>query len=296
MADLISDGAKFSCKFCTSKLTLTVINSSSEGESNKLANITNCFFPPPGGNCTFPPGSPPKPCVGIPVGFVIDPGQSTVKIDNQPALSERCTFICPIAQQAGQSSSGQKIVKHNEAKGADDAISWAEVASIIAALGIFLISKRPSPGLARAAPLAKKAVNAAAKVGKKAVAAVKKIFSKPPDPRSSANMEKYKQQLRRQMEKPHVKDPELKDIMDYAYRKNAKIGSGSTADGIRHELATGEKIKGCNHFQKGQDILNSLSSWLKKNRNNPNVRPSDFDAAENVFLDTADALQNSLKG
>ncbi|MBA2368452.1 MAG: hypothetical protein H0V82_05445, partial [Candidatus Protochlamydia sp.] len=116
MADLVSEGSEFSCNFCTGKLKLTVLNSSSQGDSKKLANQTNCFLPPPGGNCTFPPGVPPPPCAGVPPGMVVDTGQSTVKVDGQPALGEGCQFMCPLfGQPVTLSKSDQTVAKHDEA-------------------------------------------------------------------------------------------------------------------------------------------------------------------------------------
>ena len=115
MPDLISNGAEFSCNFCTSKLKLTVLSSSSLGDSKQLANQTNCFFPPPGGNCTFPPGVPPSPCPGLPPGMVTSTGQTTVKIDGQTALGDGCKFICVKGQLVSLSKAGQEVCKHDEA-------------------------------------------------------------------------------------------------------------------------------------------------------------------------------------
>lgn len=130
MGDLVSDGGEFSCNFCTGKLKLNVINSSACGDSKKLANRTNCFFPPPGGNCTFPPGVPPSPCPGIPPGSVISTGQTTVKIDGQTALGDGCQFLCPKGQPVTLSKAGQTIAKHNEASSGER--SPAAVAAIAA--------------------------------------------------------------------------------------------------------------------------------------------------------------------
>ena len=86
------------------------------GDSKKLANQINCFLPPPGGNCTFPPGVPPPPCAGVPPGMVVDTGQSTVKVDGQTALGEGCKFMCPLfAQPVTLSKSDQAVAKHDEA-------------------------------------------------------------------------------------------------------------------------------------------------------------------------------------
>lgn len=126
MGDLVSEGAKFKCNFCTSDLTLSVINSSTTGDSKKLANQTNCMLPPPGGNCTFPPGAPPVPCTGVPPGCVTSTGQSVVKIDGQTALGEGCQFLCPKGQPVSLSSAGQTVAKHDEAS-----VS-AQIASLVA--------------------------------------------------------------------------------------------------------------------------------------------------------------------
>lgn len=116
MPDLVSDGAEFSCMFCSSKLKLKVTTSSTEGDSKKIANQTNCFFPPSGGNCTFPPSVPPSPCPGLPPGAAIAPGQTKVAIDNQLALGDGCKFMCPKGQIVSLSSAGQSVAKNSEAE------------------------------------------------------------------------------------------------------------------------------------------------------------------------------------
>lgn len=112
MGNLVVDGAEFSCNFCTSKLKLSVATSSTTAEGKKMANRVNCFFPPPGGNCTFPPSVPPTPCPGIPPACVISTGQSIVTVDAQEALGEKCKFICPKGQMVTVSKAGQEIAKH----------------------------------------------------------------------------------------------------------------------------------------------------------------------------------------
>lgn len=114
MADLISDGAEFSCPFCPSKLKLTVTSSSSTGESKKLANKSNNFFPPPGGTCAITMA----PCT--PATVVANPGQCTVEIDNITALGKGCMFQCSIGGLITASSPGQTVAKHDEAASADD--------------------------------------------------------------------------------------------------------------------------------------------------------------------------------
>ena len=65
------------------------------------------------------------------------------------------------------------------------------------------------------------------------------------------NFEEYKTSLRTQMEKPYVKDLDLKEKIDMIYRPNAKIGNGSTAAAIRYELETLEKVGDKFHYKKG---------------------------------------------
>lgn len=89
------------------------------------------------------------------------------------------------------------------------------------------------------------------------------------------------------MGKPSVKNSKLKELIDELYRPNAKIGSGSTADAVRHELATGEQIGGASHSQKATDAVKSLERWLG---NNPAATPGDRAAAENVIKDLMNAL------
>ncbi len=89
------------------------------------------------------------------------------------------------------------------------------------------------------------------------------------------------------MAEPYVVDPNLKRLVNFNYRPNASIGSGSTAAAIRHELLTGEKVFAKSHFQKGKDIVTSLEKWLK---NNPTARSGDRAAAENIIKDLHNAL------
>lgn len=299
MADLVSEGGEFSCNFCASKLKLSVITSSSTGDSQKLANQMNCFLPPPGGNCTLIPGIPPPPCVGAPPGMVVETGQTTVKVDGQTALGDGCKFMCPLGQPVSLSKAGQEVAKHDEATISTGAFIVGGTLIVGgAALAIFLLPEEVV-GAAVAGTYA--VAKVAAKVGKNAlkkVAAQAKKASKtkpknPPknDASNAAKAAKHKQDLRRQMSKPEVKDPELKKIMDKTYRENAKVGSGSTAEAIRVEKATGEMVGGKYHTQKGQDTLNELAKWIKKNQNNPSVSSGDFKVAENVFTDIADALK-----
>lgn len=224
MADLVSDGGEFSCNFCTSKLKLTVIQSSSTGDSKKLANQTNCMFPPPGGNCTFPPGVPPTPCSGIPPGCVIATGQSTVKIDGQTALGDGCKFLCPKGQPVTLSKAGQTIAKHDEASagvGAYIAGGCLIVGGVVLAIALL-----PEEAVVGAAIVAKAVAKIGAKQIKKIAEKTKKLFRKSPktNPQLFKNEKDFLSKC-----KDHVKDRakerniSVKDMMD-AGNKPLKIG------------------------------------------------------------------------
>lgn len=90
---------------------------------------------------------------------------------------------------------------------------------------------------------------------------------------------------------PEVDDPKLQNLVKDLY-KGAKtanpIGSGSTADAIRHEMATGEKVGGRFHAQKGREYARALEKWLEKN---PSASPKDRAAAQSVLDDTRSALE-----
>lgn len=83
-------------------------------------------------------------------------------------------------------------------------------------------------------------------------------------------------------------DPELYKIVEYAYKPYARIGSGSTAAAIRHELATGEKVCEKLHSKKGGDLIIGLERWLKTH---PTARSGDRAAAENIIKDLLNALK-----
>ena len=102
-----------------------------------------------------------------------------------------------------------------------------------------------------------------------------------------ASFEAYIAELRRQMGKPYVNDPDLQRIMSRLYRENATVGSGSTADAIRFENETGLPVGGRFHTKKGEDSIRNLERWLE---NHPNASPGDKAAAENVIKDLTDAL------
>ncbi|MFZ9595025.1 MAG: pre-toxin TG domain-containing protein [Bdellovibrionia bacterium] len=105
--------------------------------------------------------------------------------------------------------------------------------------------------------------------------------------KNRAAHEHFLKEMREAMERPHVEDPKLFNFMKNQYRRNAEIGSGSTAAAIRHELTSGDLVKGKTHIEKGQNDVRGLRHWLKEN---PTARPGDRAAAENVLKDLVDSL------
>lgn len=110
-----------------------------------------------------------------------------------------------------------------------------------------------------------------------------------PPAANRAEFQNYTDGLRRDMGRPATANPKLSSIMDEMHRPNAKIGSGSTADAVRSERATGQPTGGAWHTQKAEEGVIRLQRWL---RANPAASPGDRAAAENVIHD----LQNALAG
>ncbi|MFI4937898.1 MAG: ankyrin repeat domain-containing protein [Candidatus Berkiellales bacterium] len=99
--------------------------------------------------------------------------------------------------------------------------------------------------------------------------------------------EALKTEYKQKMLEPHVKDPKLAKIVKQLYRERASVGSGSTADGARYDIATRKNIKGQNHVQKTADSISFLKRWLKKN---PTASTNDRAVAQNLLDDMKDAL------
>lgn len=90
--------------------------------------------------------------------------------------------------------------------------------------------------------------------------------------------------------RPNVTDPKLKNLVKDLYKgANTKnpIGTGSTADAIRHEAATGRAVGGKFHTQKGIEYARALESWLAKN---PGASAADRSAAQSILKDLRGAL------
>ena len=89
---------------------------------------------------------------------------------------------------------------------------------------------------------------------------------------------------------PLVEDSKLGNIVKDLYkgaRSPNPIGTGSTADAIRSESATGKPVGGVFHTNKGQQYVRALEKWLSKA-----IRASDRDrlVARSILDDLKDAL------
>jgi len=77
--------------------------------------------------------------------------------------------------------------------------------------------------------------------------------------------------------------------MQKTYPSESTIGSGSTADAVRSELATGLPTKGKFHIQKARESISFFRKWL---RNNPGASSDDRTVAQTVL----DDLRNASAG
>lgn len=111
------------------------------------------------------------------------------------------------------------------------------------------------------------------------------IANRPPSDR--IQHEAAKILYRQNMQKPYIQDPKLTKVVGELYRPKAKMGSGSTADAARFEIATNQKVGNKWHLEKTSKTIKYLEDWLKKNTQ---ATPGDRAAAENVLSDMKDAI------
>lgn len=76
---------------------------------------------------------------------------------------------------------------------------------------------------------------------------------------------RYSSDLRRSEGRPKVTNPDLEGIFNELYRRRARIGDQSTADAIRHEIATGQRVGRGSHSIKGAQRILQLRRWLREN-------------------------------
>ena len=89
---------------------------------------------------------------------------------------------------------------------------------------------------------------------------------------------------------PEVASQKLQNIIDNLYKGTTnphRIGTGTTADAARHELATGQPVFGKYHLRKVQESIRGLENWLQKN---PNAPRHDRLVAQSLLNELRDAV------
>lgn len=81
-------------------------------------------------------------------------------------------------------------------------------------------------------------------------------------------------------------DIKLKNTIKELYHPGSKIGDGSTAAAIKHELKTGKLVGGKSHITKGMERLKNLERIL----NNKNLNKKDHKIAQKLYNDLKKAL------
>lgn len=107
-------------------------------------------------------------------------------------------------------------------------------------------------------------------------------------------LEKLRTQYRQEaswVDPTEIQHTKFQQVVGGLYRPNAKIGSGSSADGVRYELANpGTKINGQAHFQKVNENIKLMEQFIKGGK----LSPHETMIAENIRLDMLDALGEKL--
>ena len=71
---------------------------------------------------------------------------------------------------------------------------------------------------------------------------------------------------------PQVSSARLQNLVDNLYKGTTnpnRVGTGTTMDAIRSEMATGVPTAGRMHTVKGQETLQGLNNWLRRNPDAP---------------------------
>jgi RHS repeat-associated protein len=96
---------------------------------------------------------------------------------------------------------------------------------------------------------------------------------------------------------PQVTDRTLENIVRDLYKgavtSEGRIGTGSTADAVRSELATGNPTRGIFHSEKARQYTRALENW---SRRNPSASYRDRLVAESLRMDLQDALSGGGGG
>jgi hypothetical protein len=96
--------------------------------------------------------------------------------------------------------------------------------------------------------------------------------------------------LKRVLATPKVADRKLQNYVDNLYKGTtnpARVGTGTTADAVRHELVTGLPTGGAFHSIKAQETIHGLERWLRRNPDAPYL---DRLVARSLMDDLRDAL------
>ena len=100
-------------------------------------------------------------------------------------------------------------------------------------------------------------------------------------------------------QRPSVEDQKLNNIINDMFKGESRtqggnqIGSGSTADAARAELATGIQLFGKDHVQKARELIGRLERFERRQRNGaPDQRssPADQEVARRLLDDLRDAV------
>ena len=84
-----------------------------------------------------------------------------------------------------------------------------------------------------------------------------------------------------------VNNASLRNWIHMLYRVTARIGSGSTADAIRYERATGHLLSKAGHSIKGQEAINGLEKLIRSGK----LNPEEVNVAKWLVNDLKDALK-----
>lgn len=84
----------------------------------------------------------------------------------------------------------------------------------------------------------------------------------------------------------------MQNIIDNLYKGTtnpSRVGTGTTADAIRSEIATGQPAAGKFHPLKGEESMRGLDNWLARS---PNASYSDRIKAQSLRDELFDALRS----
>lgn len=84
-----------------------------------------------------------------------------------------------------------------------------------------------------------------------------------------------------------MKNPKAKNVIDQLYRPGAKCGDGGTADALKQESRTGQKVEGKRHYQKAKERLKNITNVLNKE----NLTKMERDILELMYKKLMEAIE-----